>query len=160
MGLFVILFSLTFFCSRIFIFFLFELFFYLTFFNVFNENKTPFDFPLSLCSGGKQARLLGGVDHRIVQISSRKNCYLFLQHWTYSILTMYVPTFEYMTLLCTPLEARRAEALPRLGGCISIFELVMVTICNGCVYPPKNSPCQIRIQTFDPPKKKFYPLKI
>ena len=36
----------------------------------------------------------------------------------------------------------------------------MVTICNGCVYLPENSPCQIRIQTFDPPKKNFDPLKI
>ena len=36
-------------------------------------------------------------------------------------------------LLCTPFEARRAEALQR-GGCISISAPVMVTLCNGSVY--------------------------
>ena len=51
-----------------------------------------------------------------------------------------------------PLRGPKGRGVAPIGatrGCISIFDVVMVimvTICNGCVYLAENSCSQIRIQ--------------
>ena len=51
-----------------------------------------------------------------------------------------------LKVIMHPRRGPKGRGVAPIGGCISIFGVVMVTICNGCVYLPENSLGQIMIQ--------------